>query len=305
VATFSAGALGSQFAARFGGPGVLDRALAYASATADAIARRKLGRNGQTTLAQSASAGATTLAVASTLGLDAGADAWVQVGAPAAAERVCVLGVELSTSSWEGGPPYPGTLVLSDQTPLILPHGSGEPVQGLVVEKRRARGASTNQVDFGGVITQDAQTAQAHAPHSMLSDLVRVIRLASRPVEQLVDIAVVQRWGSTPFSIPITNVNLNAAQGWYQLPLGTFVPQGSDVITTYVGGYATVPDDVREATELLCADYLTLSNLALVSGMSELGIGARRATVARDKQGKSPYRLLAEEHLARYVIPTL
>lgn len=255
----------------------LVKTLARASAAADSYCKRRLGLNGQTTLTQATAPGALTLQVASCVGLDAGGYAYVRVDSD-------MLNVVAVTPDVTQPPLYPGTLTLA--APAPSGHASGAVVQGLIQEQRTARGGSTNAADQMGPVTQEGQMAEAHAP-SGNSDLVRVIRLATKPIVQLVAVSVVQRWNAQGYPIPTTNLYVDAALGTYRFPMGQYVPQGSNVITTYTGGYGTVPDDVAEAVSLLAADQLSLAGPAGMGYTQVRSADQSVMTVTRGDKGQS------------------
>jgi len=271
----------------------LVKALVRASSSADSYCKRRLGLNGQTTLTQATAPGALTLQVASCVGVDAGGYAYVRVDSD-------MLNVVAVTPDFTQPPLYPGTLTLA--APAPSGHAAGAVVQGVIQEQRTARGGSTNAVDQMGPITQEGQMAEAHAPSNTNSDLVRVIRLATKPIVQLISVSVVQRWNAQGYPIPTTNLYVDPALGTYRFPMGQYVPQGSNVITTYRGGYGTVPDDVAEAVSLLAADQLSLAGPAGMGYTQVRSADQSAMTVLRgDKSQSSLLRDRAYECLVSYV----
>lgn len=291
LADFTDTAIGTYWTSKLGAT-TIARSLARGSRAADTIIRGHLGQPGVTTLAASVSPGATTLSLASVVNIDGG-DV-VDLGG--GQERIQVSGVQVT--SWTA--PYPGIVTL--MTPTSNGYSSGAAVQGMYRERWSARGGSTNTMELSGPLTQEGQTAQAHAPEAGYTDLVRTIFLGATPVSQLETVAVVYRFGGTPVYLTTVNLALNVLQGWYRLPLGMYVPQGSDIETTYLGGYGFLPDDAQQAVGLLAADDLATSNPMLALGFTQTKTAdqAVSAVIVRDPSGKSLLRARAEAYLTAY-----
>lgn len=284
-ADFAETALGTYWTANAAATAVA-RALARGSRAADTLIRGHLGQPGASTTTSPISPGTTAIPVASTINLAEGDLLDLGNGA----ERILITGV--TVSSWTA--PYPGTVLLA--APTSNGYGSGTAVLGLYRERWSARGGSTNTMELSGPLTQEGQMAQAHAPEAGYTDLVRTIFVGGAPLTQLLSSSVVYRYGGAPVPLALANMAVNVEQGWYRLPLGTYVPQGSDVETVYIGGWATIPDDASEAVGLLAADDLASGNPYAAAGLTmykQSGIQLQ-TVVPRDPSGKSLLRTRAE-----------
>jgi len=303
--------LGARLAARIPRR-VLVKALVAASGEADTICLRTLGACGLTTLTAPAAVGDTTIQVASVLGFAANTSGAVAIGAGSGlgggglgenGRAIAVAGTRVAPTGWDDPSGlYPGTIALA--TPLAAVYPAGAPVLGRYVERRTARGRKLTGGDDAAAASQEGQMAAAHAPGGYgAGDNVRKIFLRQAPVSQILGVAVVQSYGSTPNPLGVANLYLDPSQGWYRVPGGTYLPRGADVITTYTAGYTYVPDDVADAVDLLAAAILArgAGPRALNAVETRQGDRALKAAVRDDPAGRGPLTLEARTALQRYV----
>ena len=250
-------------------------ALMSASAEADDYVRRFLGAPGVTTVA----AGSTSnqLSVNSTVGFDVG-DPWGIIVANATYQ---ILDVTILNFNY----PLQGYLTVSPN--LVGSYPVGTPVQGVYKERTNVTGVSTNFSDQNGVLTQEAQSAEAHAPREMLNSLVRQAYISSPPLTQLLSVGTVLRWGSYLNPLPLSNIAVNIDQGVFRFPIGIFVPPGSDIEVFYIGGYRSLPRSMADAVSALAADNMAtgLAPFALGYASSEVG-SARAAVTVKMRRGR-------------------
>jgi hypothetical protein len=293
VVDFLASPLGSYWASR-AQPPQLAHALSRASRKADSLCGgRRLGLQGATTLTQAALAAGRTLQVASVIGFDAGAEDVVLLGT----ERLAVTGV--AAASYGTGA-YPGTITLA--TPLAGTYSAGTTVQAALVERRTVRGGAYDKDESAYLLSQQAQMALAHAPEDDVSDLVPRVFLSSPPVVRILTMEVILRYGTAPVLLNAPP-SISPELGIYRFPIGTYVPQGSEVQTTYCGGYGTVPDDVAEAVELLAADSLARANPLRAQGFGSARTADEAVSYGALVGGRSVAAQEAAALLAPYLRP--
>jgi hypothetical protein len=233
--------------------GSLDTLLFRASARCDAYTHKRLALPGSTTISQPVSPGSTTLSIASTLQFDNLAESAVQIGTGGTQEIIALVpgGV---TPTWPLSP-YPGTLTLA--APCVYAHSIGEPVVGLWQEISEA-GSSSSSEPFTEAITQEAQLAQAHAPAlARSSTFTSLIFLKSYPIQSVLKVEHSYPYSPAVFnSLTVSSMGIEPTAGFLRLLVGSVViPQGF-IRVTYVGGYASLPEEIKTAVSYYVADEL-------------------------------------------------
>ena len=277
------------------GAGVLDKLLFRASSRVDNTCRKRIQAPQSTTVGVGGIAsGATLLPVASTLGFDNLAEQAVIVDTGGAQETLPLVpgGVTVTSTS----APYAGTLSLA--VPAAFSHSAGASVVGCYQEIDEA-GRSSNSDVYAEAFTQEAQIALAHVP--MLakgSDFTRKVFVKQYPIVSISKIEHSYSFDNIYIQIDQTSVAIEPTAGFYTFRIGTIViPQGL-IRTTYTAGYASVPDDLKEATAYFLADELMVFFNA--AGAMEMGMGKRRAKMIDEKSGKTWYQMRAEQICERY-----
>lgn len=276
------------------GPGVLDKLLARASQRADNYCEKRLQSPASTTLASSVSAGATTLSVASTLTLDNLAEqaAIVDYG-NGFQETVEIQSGGVAVSSWSS--PYPGTVAL--KSPLQFSHNSGAVVQFAYKEVKTAGKSSTGDPYSEALQSQAAQLALAHLPPVHVG-LTRNVFLNNYPIIQ-----VLQLEHSYSFAVQYNTIDISGGlsieptAGFFRVQIGTVITPEGLLRTTYLGGYQTIPDDVKDATLYYLADELQKTTNPFMATDMQLG---KRRVMYTLKNGKTPAAQAAEAILDQY-----
>jgi hypothetical protein len=277
------------------GTGVLDKLLFKASSRVDSTCRKRVQAPQSTTVGTGGiAAGGISLPVASTLGFDNLAENAVIVDTGGLQEILPVVPGGVSVSSYS--PPYPGTLTLA--TPAAFSHAQGAAVVGCYQEVDEA-GKSSNSDVYAEAFTQEAQIALAHVP--MLakgSDFTRLVFLKQYPIVSISKIEHAYSFDNIYIPIDQTSVAIDPAAGFYRFRIGTIIiPQGL-LRTTYIAGYASVPDDLKDATAYFLADELMAFFNA--AGVIEQSMGKRRQRFISERTGKTLYAMRAEEICERY-----
>lgn len=257
---------------------VIAEAIMDASVEADDHVRRRLSRPGATTV--SANSTGSVINVASTIGLDVGSgdDSYVQVNNSALYK---ILEVDITNYS----PPYPGTITVAPT--IVGTISAGMSVQGVTKERTNVTGLGTNFNDGAGIETQEAQTAIAHSPHDSLNTLVRYVWVTSPPIHKIVSIGVILGWAGNVSPLPLDTIAVSADQGWIRLPIGMFVPPGSDVEIVYIGGYQQLSRSMQSAITLLAADNLASGLAPLATGYATAEVGGSRvSTTTKARRGR-------------------
>lgn len=277
-------------------PGVLDKILARASARCDAFCRRRLQAPGSSTLTSPAGVGATTIAVASTLTLDALDEQAVILGSGPSSETVAIVSGGVSVSSWSD--PYPGILTLA--APLSYAHNSGETVQYVYQEVTDITEAGHDaQGGLYAGITQSNTVKLSMTYLPPLGDLLsRTVFLKSYPILEIDQVEY------SYFSEGFTGVDfteglsLAPSEGWYQFRVGQIILRDGLLRTTYRGGYEQVPDDIGEACSYFVAEqFLQQTN---PYGLIQTTMG-KRTLKWNDRLAKPGIVSQAEDILSRYV----
>ncbi|HLG72141.1 MAG TPA: hypothetical protein VFE42_20675 [Chloroflexota bacterium] len=226
-------------------PGLLAKQLCRASARVDRYCLRKFGLPGSTTVRTAAAAGSATLELTSILNIDGDAGMVLVINAGGATqEQVQIAGYAPPDFTTPG---YPATVSLVPGTTTRFAHNAGEPVQAYYYEQYNAWGGATSKMDQYFDFTQQGQIAEAHAPRLGIGENVRTVFLKNMPIVQIYGVAIVYPWANVQdIGVP-GDLRISTAEGWYNFPIGWFDPQDSLVITTYLAGFQTVPDDVQDA----------------------------------------------------------
>lgn len=273
--------------------GALDKLVARASRRVDGYARKRIGSIPATTIATGGgiAAGATSVNLTSTVGLDNGQELALTLGVGLATQETIPLAPGgVNVTSW--ATPYPGTITLLQ--PTANAHSAGETVQGCYQEVSTVGSSSSSDTYSDSLISlnQAAQLAQAHAPQFATVGLTRVIFLKQYPILSLLKIEHMLPIDTTYETLDSTNVGIHPSAGYLRLPLGTFVLPEGLFRTTYTAGFASVPDDIAEATSLYAADEL--QNI-VNQGAYEMQQGKRRGRWGDPKNTKSRFVQQAEE----------
>lgn len=258
---------------------VIAEAIMDASVEADDHVRRRLMQPGSTTV--SANSTGTELNVASTTNFDTGTgdDSYVQINGAGALYKI----VDVEVADWNK--PYPGVITVSPT--IVGTITAGSTVVGVIKERTNVTGVSTNFADGTGMETQEAQTAVGHSPKDLGSDLVRAVWLTSPPISAILSVSIVLRWAGNATPISINNLAVNSDQGWFRMPIGQYVPQGSDVEVFYIGGYQQISRSMQNAVAILAADNLATGLAPVAAGysMAEVG-GSRVSTTVKSRRGR-------------------
>lgn len=246
-------------------------ALMSASSEANDICRRFLGAPGVTVVGPALSGlAANQLSVSSTMGFDVGDEHGIYLpdGALYNIQDVDIRDMK---------PPYPGVLTLG--TNLLGSYAPGAVVTGVIKERTNVTGVSTNFSDQSNVLTQEAQSAEGHSPRDLLNTLVRISFVSSPPILSILSVGTVLRWGNFVNPLPLANIATNTEQGWFRMPIGIFIPPGSDIEVIYIGGYRRLPPSLLHGVGYLAADELANGLSPVATGMSSAGTGVSRAAM--------------------------
>lgn len=242
-----------QLTARAG----MDALMARASRRVDAYAKKRLVSAPATTIASPGiAAGQTLLPVASTLGLDNGAEEAVIIGSGGNQEVIAVEPGGINVTNWAY--PYPGSIQLASV--VTYNHNAGEVIQGCYQEVSTVGSSSSNDpleqtwVQFD----QGAQVAAAHAPYYGTGMLTRVIFLKCYPIQSVLKLEHMLPFTSEFGPIDISKLGIQIKAGYIRLQLGSFVLPDGLVRTTYQAGFSNVPDDIALATAYYAADELQM-----------------------------------------------
>lgn len=279
-------------------PGSLDVVIQKASRKVDTFCQRRLGAPPTTTLSSSVSAGATSIAVTSTLQFDNDSEQAVYIDTGGAQELVEIVSGGVTTPPNVGAyslAPYPGTLTLA--TPLQYGYSSGATVQGAYREVTEAGGSSTSDPYTEALLTQTAQLALAHLPPSHM-ELTRTVFLSAYPIISVSLLEHSYSYDVTYQTVDISSgLSIVGTEGWFRLRLGSVVLKEGLLRTTYTGGYETVPDDVKDATAL----YATLELMRYINPFGLVGeTMGKRSLRWQPFQGKHALELEAESILKKY-----
>jgi hypothetical protein len=273
--------------------GAMDQLLARASQRVDRYCRKRIGAPPLTAVGTGGiTAGATALPVASTLGFDNGQEQAVIIGTATGGiqETIAVAPGGITVSSWTS--PYAGEITLL--TPVTYSHALGEPVQGCYQEVTTTGSSSSSDTWSDALISQQSQIAMAHAPRLADGNLTRIIFTKHYPILSVLLIEHMYPFTDTYITLDAQSIGIEPAAGFFRLILGSVVfPQGL-FRTTYTAGFATVPDDVMEATALYAADEL---QLAVSQGAYLMQQGKQRAQFGMNQQSKSLFVQRAEDIL--------
>jgi len=232
----------------------LDKLLFRASERVDSFCKRRLQTIGSTTISGSSTivAGSTSLPVVSTLTFDNKDEQAVTIGSGGTQETILIQsgGVTVTNPSF----PYSGTLTLD--TPTQFNHAVSEAVVGIYKEVTEAGGVSSGDSFSNSLMTQQAQIAQAHHPHINFNNLTRVVWLRNSPIISISGIEHAYSFLNSYQSLPGNVTAQNSHDGWYRFNTGLVITPEGFLRTTYLGGYLTVPDDVKQATMYYAADLL-------------------------------------------------
>src|SRR5450755_1209271 len=279
-------------------PGAIDSLLFRASQKADSFCERRLGAPPTTTLSSSVSAGATSIAVASTLGLDNKSEQAVYIDTGSSQELVEIVSGGVTLTPNVGAyslAPYPGTLTLA--TPLQSGHSSGVTVVGCFREVSEAGGSSTSDPYTEALLTQTAQLALAHLPPSHM-ELTRVFFTKNYPILSINDIYHAYSYDATYELVDISQgLSIVPTEGWARLTIGTVVLKEGLLRVDYTGGFTTLPDDIKEATAL----YATLELMRYINPFGLVGeTMGKRSLRWQSFQGKHALEIDAQDILKHY-----
>jgi hypothetical protein len=283
-------------------PGTLDQMLARASQRCDAYCEKRLQAPGATTLAQSASAGASRISVTSTLTLDQLAEqaAILDLG-QSTQETVLIESGGVTVTNWQA--PYPGTLTLDPSTPLLFSHSQGATVTYCYKEVREAITASQSDPYSEALMSQAAQLALAHLPPIHLG-LTRLVFLKAYPVITVYTLEHAYSFDTTYHLIYTATdpsftgqIIVEPTAGFVRFRVGTVVlPQGL-CRTTYVGGFTSIPDDIKGAVAYYLADDLMrISNPYMATDTTQ----GKRRQAYQMQGGRTPNVQMAEAILEPY-----
>lgn len=262
--------------------GTLDRLLDRASRRCDSFCDRRLQAPGTSTLSQPTNANTTTISVSSTLTLDDLAEQAVIIDAGNSnQETVDIVPGGVNVTTW--AMPYPGILTLAQ--PLMFGHSSGAPVQYVYKEVSEATRASQSDPYSEALQSQAAQLALAHLPPVHVG-LTRITFLKSYPIQTVLTVEHSYSFDTTYNLIynnsdPTYNgqIIIEPTSGYLRYRVGTvIIPEGM-TRTTYIGGYQTIPADIKQAVTYYMADALAL--FVNPYGVAEQQMGKQRMVFNR------------------------
>jgi len=214
------------------------------------------------------------------------------IGSGGSQETIPILSGGVTVTSYVA--PYPGTITLV--TPTAFGHSSGSPVQYAYQEVTESQGtASADPYSEALLLEQQSQIAIAHMP-SLKVPLTRDVFLRCYPIINILSIEHSYSYNNQYYSIDPTTVSIQPSNGIYRFRLATVVFPYGNVRTTYQAGFATVNDDIKQATSYYLADELV--RFTNPFGVIEETLGKRRMKYKQDKL--SPNVEMAEAILAEY-----
>lgn len=252
--------------------GSVDLMLFRASERADQFCQKRLQAPGSSTLSANASAGNTTISVASTLTLDNLAEQAVRLNPGGAnAETIGIVAGGVTLTNYPiVDMPYPGTITLD--SPLAFGHNSGETVQYVYKEVTEAGSSSSSDPYTEALQTQAMQLALAHLPPARTA-LTRVVFLKNYPIIGIYGIEHAFSFVNQFNQIDLSIESVVPAEGWFRFNVGSVILREGLMRTTYTGGYQSVPDDIKTA----CAYYFAEQVMMAVNpfGLQQLTMGKR------------------------------
>lgn len=251
------------------GSGVLDKMLFRASQRCDRYCQKRLQAPGTTTLSQNASAGATSISLASTLTFDDLAEQAVILNPGGGSqETVLIQPGGVSVTSFTS--PYPGTLALASG--LQFGHSSGEAVQGCYMEVSEAGSSSTSDPYTESLQTQAMQLALAHLPPARTA-LTRVVFTKSYPIIKVYNLEHAFSFTNEFNAVDMTIESIVPTEGWIRFNVGYVILREGLMRMTYTGGYQVIPDDIKIATSYYLADQI--AQWVNPFGLAHLSMGKR------------------------------
>lgn len=274
-------------------PGAIDKILFRCSKRCDTFTDRRLQGPQNTTLSMNVSAGATQIAVASTLSFDELAEQGLIIGTGASTEIVDIAPGGITVTSFTS--PYPGVITLLE--PLTNAHSIGETVQGVLREVSEVGGSSSSDVysEQMMLMSQDAQIAIAHLPPIRMA-LSRVVLTKNYPIQSVFAIDHSYSYNNTFHSVNTTIESISSNQGWYKFNVGAVILEQGLIRTTYKAGMQTIEDDIKLAVGFYLRDELS-------SYVNPFGVEEERMNKRSMKwnfQKKSANVMQAEEILTKY-----
>ncbi len=238
--------------------------------------------------------------MASTLTLDNLAEQAVMVDAGNGLQETAQIqpgGV--SVTGWTS--PYPGTITLA--AGLQFGHSNNAPVQFLYKEVSEAIKASQTAPYSEALQSQAAHLALAHLP-PMHVGLTRIVFLKHYPVQTVYTVEHAYSFDTTynpvyDASNPLDTggIILEPIAGYLRFRVGTVVTPEGMVRTAYIGGFNSIPDDIKDACSYYLADELMrYSNPYMATDTTQ---GKRRQAFAMTG-GKTPNVQMAEQCLINY-----
>jgi len=263
--------------------GVLDKLLARASARVDAFTNRRIQAPGSTTLSTGASAGDSSISVASTLNLDNNSEQAAVIGTGSTQETVVISPGGVSVSSYTS--PYPGTIALA--TGLQYAHSSGASVQYCYQEVDVARAVSSN--DSSLALDELFPYIGMYPP--------RVCFMRNYPIISVIEVEQANMLTNAYSAVDTSQIFINQREGWYRfLVWPTIIPMEL-LRTTYAGGFVNIPDDIKMAVSYYLAEEV--QQYSNPFGLIELQEGKTRRRWGT-LTGKSQLSQQAEEILCTY-----
>lgn len=259
------------------GLGVLDKLIARASKRCDQTCHRRLQSPGSSTLTANVSAGATSIAVTSTLTLDNLAEQAIQIGT----ETAIINPGGVTVTSWTA--PYPGSITLN--SPLQNGHSNGDAVTFLYKEVSEAGSSSTSDPYTEAIQTQAMQLALAHLPPARTA-LTRVIFTKNYPIINLNAIEHAFSFVNQFNAVDMTIESIVPNEGWVRFNVGTVILREGIMRVTYSGGFQVIPDDIKMACTYFVAEELKQMSNPFAASM--IHQGKRSTQWAYDKDGDSP-----------------
>lgn len=269
--------------------------LSRASTRVDRFTRRKIGAPLATTIDPASSGvliGATTIPVTSTLSIDSTENQCVVLGSSQSGNYEIVPITSVTTTNYAT---LQGTVTLATGTTYA--HPINEPLQYAWRETYEV-GSSSSIDEFTEAITQQAQIAAAHQPVLTGGNMVRVIYTNSYPIQHLLDVQGSYSYSNGYFPIESTGAIIVPTEGYFLIPLGEPLYEGSFTQTTYIGGFTNVPEDIKSAVMWYVADEMMLTNYAYAQGMVRMTEGkVTQQWQPMNAQGKSVFVQNAENLL--------
>lgn len=284
--------------------GVLDKLLARVSERADNFCQKRLQAPGSSTLSAPASAGATSISVASTLTLDNLAEqAVILDNGLGTQETVLIQPGGVTVTSWTTGV-YPGTIALA--TPLQFSHNNGGSVTYVYQEVGETGRASMSDPYSEALQSQAAQLALAHLPPVHVG-LNRIQFLKNYPIINVLEVDHAYSFDTTYNVIYQSNNSTFAGQiiieptaGFYRYRVGTVVIPEGFTRTTYQAGYETIPDDIK----LACANFLAEEMTPFINPWGASSLRQEAVQIGFTRYGKNAASMFvtqAQELLKPYM----